>query len=228
MSLPSDNRVGKAQPYTYEGPAIRALQSTISPERLRTYLILASSDRRDALRLYVRNAALGGAFHGPLQTLEVTLRNAMNDAMTEAHGRDWLSGILLRPAQQEAVRAAKATLTRKRRPLETGRIVAELSLGFWTALLAKGYDASLWRPTLYACFAPPPARGSLHGELNRLRKLRNRIVHHEPILQRDLHADHDKILWILKMISPETAAWVDRHSRVREELARSSRSIGRF
>ena len=72
-----------------------------------------------------------------------------------------------------------------------GRVVAELSLGFWVALFARGYEESLWRTALYRCFDPTPARRQLHKQLNRLRRFRNRVAHHEPILSRDLQTDYE-------------------------------------
>ena len=107
-------------------------------------------------------------------------------------------------------------------------IIAAANFGFWVALFAKKYDATLWRTVLHQCFSAGPSRGNVHDRLNRLRTLRNRIVHHEPILQRQLRADHDGILWLLDRLSPEMAAWVEHHSRVRETLALSSHRMRRF
>lgn len=45
--------------------------------------------------------------------------------------------------------------------------------------------------------------------------------------ERHLPADYEAIMRVLDMLSPATAAWVEHHSRVREELARSSHTIGR-
>ena len=104
-------------------------------------------------------------------------------------------------------------------PQDPGRIVAALSLGFWVALFAKRYEEDLWRPVLHQCFNPRQDRRRVHDQLNRLRRLRNRIVHHEPILHWNLQADHDLILGLLGLLSPETKTWVEHHSRVLEVLA---------
>jgi len=215
-------------PFRYDGATMRKLVAAISNERFATYLRLAGGDRRRALQLYARNAALGSVFHWPIQALEITLRNAANDAMTAKDGIHWFDGPQLEQPQRDAVTAAKDKIHWKAGAQPPGRVVAELSLGFWVALFAKGYEEALWRTALYRCFDPAPARRQLHKQLNRLRRLRNRVAHHEPILSRDLQADYEAIKWVLGMLSPETAAWVEHHSRVREELARSSRTIGRF
>lgn len=228
MTIPNGHRARNPRPFRYDQPAVRALRRALSPERYATYLGLASGDRHQAFQLYVRNAALGSAFHGPLQTLEVTLRNAVHDAMTRAHNKFWFDSPLIRDPERESIDKATKSLRREGKPRTPGDVVAAVNLGFWVALFKRKYDTTLWRTVLYRSFDPRPPRPDLHQQLDRLRTLRNRIVHHEPILQRDLHADQDGIMWVLHMLSPETAAWVEHHSRVREELARSSHTIGRF
>ena len=228
MTIPSSPVESNQAPFRYSRSTIGALRRSISSPRFATYLRLASGDRHQALQLYTRNAAVGAAFHGPLQALEVTLRNAVHDIMAATHSSFWFDGPLLKGPEREAIAKATRSLRRGHKVRTPEDIVAALNFGFWVALFKRTYDTTLWRTVLYCSFEPTPPRPELHQQLDRLRTLRNRIVHHEPILQRDLHADHDGILWMLDMLSPATAAWVKHHSRVREELARSSRAIGRF
>lgn len=212
--------------YKYDGHTLGALRTCISLERFGTYLELAQGDRRLAIQMYLRNAALGGAFHGPLQALEVTLRNAIHRTLTASCGVFWFDDSrLLRATEQTSVRRANQKIRNQRTP---GRVVAELNFGFWVALFSKSYDHGLWRTDLHLIFTPKPNRRELHDQLDRLRTLRNRIAHHEPILQRDVRVDHERILWILKMLSPVTAAWVAHHSRVIEILNTNPRRITRF
>ena len=228
MTIPSSQASHTPRPFPYDGSKMRALCDAISKERFATYLRLANGDRRRALQLYAHNAALGAAFYGPLQALEVTLRNGVHNAMTSAHGTFWFDGHLLRRFQAEAVDMVKKELDWSRGPQLPGRVAAALSLGFWVALFAKGYESDLWRPTLHRCFIPTPARSKLHRQLNDLRRLRNRIAHHEPILHRNLQADHEAILRVLGMLSPGMEAWVRHHSRVLDVLAQPAHRIDRF
>ena len=212
--------------YKYNGRTLRELRACISPERFGTYLELAEGDRRRAIQMYLRNTALGGALHGPLQALEVTLRNAVHRTLAASCGEFWFdSSLLLRATEQVSVRRANQKLRKQRTP---GRVVAELNFGFWVALFSKTYDNGLWRTDLHLRFTPQPKRRELHDQLNRLRTLRNRIAHHEPILQRDVRVDHERILWILEMLSPATAAWVRHHSRVLEVLDTKPHLVTRF
>lgn len=227
--IPHDETPVTVDPFVYDGDVVQALRDGMSPERFQTYLNLAGQDRRRALQIYTRNAALGSAFHGPLQTLEVTLRNAVHRSLSVSRGVAWYRDrALLRPTELQSVAQARESLSRKRKPHGPGRVVAELNLGFWVALFARKYDSNLWCPHLRQEFSPEPTRAELHDQLNRLRTLRNRIAHHEPILQRDLRTDHEKLMWILHMLSPHTASWVAHHSRVPEVLAQSNRAINRF
>ena len=228
MTVPPSNTSCKHPAYRYDEVTIRGMRAAMSDERFATYLRLAAGDRRRALQFYTRNVALGSAFHGPLQALEVTLRNAIHNAMTQVHGTPWFENAPLRASERDAVEKARQSLRREHKPHNPGRIVAEVNFGFWVALFAKKYDATLWRTVLHGLFGRERTRGRLHDQLDRLRTLRNRIAHHEPILHRVLQADYDELLWLLGRLSPETAAWVAHHSRVSETLAQSSRRISRF
>ena len=55
--------------------------------------------------------------------------------------------------------------------------------------------------------------------MNALRRLRNRIAHHEPIFQKDLRLMHDETIEAIRWLCPITAAWADTNSRVRVVLA---------
>lgn len=228
MTIPPSTGPDNPYRFRYDGQTMKALRRSVSHEKFSTYLRIAGGDRLYAFQLYTRNAALGAAFHGPLQAVEVTLRNAVHDATAAVHGPYWFDGPLLTAPEPTAVAKATKSLQRERKTRTSGGVISALNLGFWVALFKGKYDATLWRTILYRCFDPTPPRSNLHRQLERLRTLRNRIAHHELILQRDLKADHDAILWILSMLSPETAAWVKHHSRVTEEMERPPRKILRF
>lgn len=93
-------------------------------------------------------------------------------------------------------------------------MVAELSFGFWVSLLGGAYHNSLWTPVLHRAF--PHLGNTKHKAVyytfNQLRKLRNRIAHHEPIFNRHLFADYESIITAINWICPEMAAWVDSNS----------------
>ena len=65
------------------------LEASFSPERLRTYLTAAEGDRKRALQLYTWNTKISAAFYGPLQGLEITLRNAIHRQLTRCYSAAW-------------------------------------------------------------------------------------------------------------------------------------------
>lgn len=226
---------GGVKRFQYSEEVLAELGSSLSPERLSTYLrAVSDGDTEQGVRLYVWNIALSSAFYGVLQGLEVALRNAMHKRLSVAYGRAWYENrrVGLDDGCMERVQSVKKGLVRsdgKRVP--PAQMVAGLSFGFWVALLGKGgwnsewnrkanYEMSLWRPALRHAFPHRRImnRKQAHAALDQLRILRNRIAHHEPIFNRDLRDDYRQILEVTGWISPTTSEWLDRHSRVQAIL----------
>jgi hypothetical protein len=192
-----------------QGDFSTLLRKAISHERLDAYH-QRGTDGSD-LNLfahYVWNIALCESLYPALQGLEVALRNSIHDAASAAYQTErWFDDSRAIPhvREQDAVGKARETLVRDRKPQEAGRIVAELSFGFWTSLFDVRYEQILWPRLLKATFPFMPrhirTRKMLSVRLHRIRHLRNRVFHHEPIWHwRDLvqqHAElHETIGWI--------------------------------
>ena len=207
------------QPFEYTDEAAAALVGAMSPTRFGTYLN-AAGGQQAALQLYTWNTAVASAFYGPLQTLEVTLRNAVHGTLSASHGNRWFDdGHVLRPAELRLVGDATQHLHDLGKQPTPGRVVAELSYGFWVALFANAYDTTLWRTDLHKLFTPRVKdRHGLYDALDRLRTLRNRIAHHEPIFQRRLGDDYRRIRNIVGFLSLPTLRWLDHHSTVEDAL----------
>jgi hypothetical protein len=125
----------------------------------------------------------------------------------------------LEPEQTAMLRKAKDALQREGKPLDAGRVVAELNFGFWTGLIGPKY-ADLWRNHLVKAFSRRPVqRAEVQTRLNSIRKLRNRVAHHEPILSRPLQRDMNQIFDTLSWLSPVTARWVRGNSSFEERFA---------
>ncbi|PWC26864.1 hypothetical protein CR165_20855 [Pseudoroseomonas aestuarii] len=199
-----------------------ALKGVLSTERLATYVGWAGGDKARALELYALNTALSEALYTPLQMLEVALRNRFHTTLSAAYGLFWFDApdFLKVGHQVEQVQKAKELLTEQGKPLEPGRIVAALTFGFWTALLNTVYE-DLWRSTLHQAMQPDArdekgrglSRKSLTRPLTPLRELRNRVAHHEPILEWNLPKHHANIVRITGWLSPAAKAWTHARSR---------------
>ena len=196
--------------FTYNTKELESVRQSLSQERLGPYLALVTDDLREAIRLYERNTSLSEALYGLLQGIEIALRNAMHRALSDGIAReDWYDSILWQVLQQEQISQAKESLRKKAEPLTPGRMVAELTFGFWVGLTGPKYSVDLWERHLYKAFPNVKlGRKQLNKRLESIRLLRNRVAHHEPILSRDLVRDVDRILETIGWINGDTERWV--------------------
>ena len=183
----------------------------MSRERLTYYLDECAGELECALRMYELNTRLSAAFYGPLQGLEVLVRNDMNMQLQASFGENWLdlSTVSMQQTQIEDIRKTIAKID-KDEPTN-GAIVAELPFAFWVGLLGPKNENEIWRKALYKAFAHRPRgteRKIVHNALDSIRRLRNRIAHHEKILHRDLRANHATILEIAGWCCPVTRDWI--------------------
>lgn len=187
----------------------------ISAERLQAYAVPCADGQADpkvTLARYLLNMALCESLYPALQNCEIALRNAIHQHLARLMGReDWYdaSAFAMTPWGQEEIRKAKAKLHKLGKASTPGRVVAELQFGFWTSLFEAHYE-------LHTPFLPggikavfPHMPKSLHkrkdrkNDLEHIRVLRNRVLHHERIVHwRDLDAQHDLILNVIGWISP--------------------------
>jgi hypothetical protein len=202
--------------FSYSPDKLDALSRTISPGRLAPYIDAGGGDVETAVRLYELNARLSSAFYTPLQTLEVTVRNAIDDQFRACFGDIWtdLGRIKLQPPQQDDVRKALREVSVDDRGQDVDYthddVVAELNFGFWVGVLGPKNDTEIWRKSLWQAFPNRPRgveRKTVQAALNSVRRLRNRIAHHCRIIHRDLVADHATILEVIGWVCTETHDW---------------------
>jgi hypothetical protein len=103
-----------------------------------------------------------------------------------------------------------------------GKVMAELTFGFWTDLTGHRNNWNFWVPHLHKSFPNAKVRRAIvHARLEDIRHLRNRIAHHEPILtsQNQVYAGHGKYLALAQInecmgwICTDTASWLMTRSR---------------
>jgi hypothetical protein len=224
---------------------ISTLWRLVSAQRIGSYRRGMVGDDEEVLARYLWNIALCEALYPSLHFLEIGLRNVIFEAAAATYPAGgtgtncWLEHpSILHADEARAVRAASHRLSRRGKPCEAGRLVAELSFGFWTTLFDVRYeqDRVLW-PRLFGqkIFAHAPrharSRKALSPLLNRVRHLRNRAFHHEPIWHwSDLTEQHALALELLGWMSPDlraTVTAVDRFPRVhREGVGAFRRRVG--
>jgi hypothetical protein len=113
----------------------RDIERAVSHERLRRYLAAASQNLSDALFLYEQNVALSEMTYGLMHGVEIAVRNAMHDHLS-AHFNTWrwFDVAPLPPYSTDKVVAAVRDAGGPN--ASPGKVVAELTFGFWTDLSA--------------------------------------------------------------------------------------------
>ena len=195
---------------------LAALREAISPARLTTYLRHAHGNARQALELYAWNMRAGAALHPILHANEVALRNAVNRALESQFGAQWpySQGFLRNlPAHERATfegSRRKLEKTRGVQRLSTGDVVAGQTYYFWVSMLTSRFEQRVWQREFarsFPCAPPHIDRAVVHASAESIRLLRNRIAHHEPLLNYHLAGAYRRALAMIRWISPEKAAW---------------------
>ena len=100
-----------------------------------------------------------------------------------------------------------------------GRVIAAMSFSFWTTMFSPAYE-QLWRSTLHKIATragKPLVRKDFSRPLTKIRLLRNRIAHHEPILHWYLRTHHKALRELTQWLSPPALIWsapLDRFEQV--------------
>lgn len=171
------------------------------------------------MQLYCWNTDISAAFYVMLQFRELSVLNGAFEAIEAAFSPNWhlnrgiwhtLSihkGSGCQP-QVDLQRCANRLPT-------AGKVVAELKLVRWGSLFAEGQDARLWLPHFQRAFpgvdpqlTVEQARASMYADVEQVRRFRNRVAHHEPILSRDVADDRDRIARLIRWRRPGAAAWL--------------------
>lgn len=212
---------------------LQSFPRLLSAARFGRYLEHAGGHADIASRLVAWNAEVTSAFWGPIAALEVFVRNAVHDAMRRDRRDDWWNDptVCSMPRERYAIDGAVRTLERRGvSDPDADRVVAATSLGLWVGLTDAGvprhphlsYETALWQPRIAGAF---PHRGSvrrkqLHRMLDEVRRLRNRLAHHEPVHDQALERVRDDIVRLAGFVDPDAASYVAQAHRIDDALAR--------
>ena len=205
--------------FKYSSVILKSLEQTVSPYRLSTYMKLAEDNLERAFKLYTWNTALSEALYSPIQGFEITLRNTLHNSLSTGIGNNWFDIYRFENREREQIIKAKNYLDVFGKTISVPNVIAALNFGFWTGILDRLYENDLWRPHLRYAFknAPSPLRRKqIFVIVDRTRRLRNRIAHHEPILKRNLKEDYEMMLQLIGWICNDTESWIQQQSRFEE------------
>lgn len=234
---------------TYGGEFMKDawIEQWLGAPRFQRYVDVCNGDRAQALKLYEWNVALGQALMRDISHFEIALRNAYNETMESR----WpgKSHWLLDPDSPAVtpiwrIRKDRSGLKRgtdvnyqNRRAVDgairkcggnsatPGKVMAELSFGFWRQLTSASHEKSVWVPFLHHAYPAKTDRASVDQVIGTINTVRNRIAHHEPIFDRPRNPEqepgqlHPALMRVLSMINPEVAEHLGPTSTVQAVLA---------
>ena len=163
---------------------ISLIKKYISSERFRSY---------DGIDEYLENLVFSKKAYIPLSILEISLKNSINDLLTDKLGENWLENKdFLTNDSLRKIEEAKKILYKRAELISKSKIIAELSFGFWVNLFKKPYEMKLRTKDIQKIFTnlPPKKekminREVIYKELNHIRNFRNRVFHYEKVINKD-------------------------------------------
>ncbi|MGH1377144.1 MAG: hypothetical protein ACRBCK_12460 [Alphaproteobacteria bacterium] len=107
-----------------------------------------------------------------------------------------------------------------------GKVVAELKFVFWEKIFTKRHDKRLWDMHIKTAFPHAPStlstsqiRSQIYNDVLVIRKLRNRIAHHEPIFSRNNLDDYNKIHELIAWRNTVTVDWMQNIQTVTQLIS---------
>lgn len=215
------------------GPWVRRW---LSAARLAKYSTAAGGDIGRALALYEWNSRISAALMRDLGHIEVGLRNAYA-AVIE---RYWAGSPLHWTRSSQALFPPVFRMrdgrqvdinTQQRAQLEQacervgpegapGKVIAELTFGFWRFLSSSAHEKTVWVPYLHQVFPPGTDRKrDVDSKVATLNRLRNRVAHHEPLIGENLSREAAKISALGGLLDRDLGAYVAATSSVPEVLS---------
>jgi len=193
---------------------IEILEEYLSKDRLSTYLKLANGNREKAIELYIKNKAISEKLYSTLSEFEVILRNAINAILSKEISYEWYNkdNVLINPKHKEVIYKVSYEITKDKKQLNNSNIISNLNFGFWVYLFNADYDKNLWSKHLHKIFINKPKglkRSKIRMELDKFKKIRNRIAHCECILHYPYEKNYKEIIEFLSWINPSISKWVN-------------------
>ncbi|MDE3008580.1 MAG: Abi family protein [Acidobacteriota bacterium] len=183
------------------GQQFDKIRNGISIPRLNPYDSAADGNQSLSLDLYRYNLDLSAAFYELIGLVEVVLRNALNDRLSNTYGSNWFSNHEL--FDDRTLREFERCWRYSGLPngvtgstISNGKFISRLSFGTWTNLLDAGgyqgkeptrfkcdYENLFWRPCLHSAFPNSiGTRKPIYLRASQIQMIRNRVAHHEPLL----------------------------------------------
>lgn len=164
----------------------------ITPVRIHAY-----GNECDEILLdkYIYNLRLAESFYPALSLLEISLRNRICNAIGKLICKDWLlkeltQQNLLADKEYKKLVESENKIKKSGKKVTNDRLISEMTLGFWVHLCTKSYKPKFWdkKGFFESVFPNYVAEQGLRKiapiqkDLLAILRLRNRISHHEMII----------------------------------------------
>ena len=126
------------------------IERIISNERLQPYLTYHKDNQEKAIQHYKSNILVSEAFYPLLSILEIGLRNSIDYQLTiRFNDKNWFENHefikIASRFQIDRISDARSNILSEKKEITSGRIISELSFGFWTSLFDTKFEMTLWK-----------------------------------------------------------------------------------
>lgn len=183
------------------------IENALTQIRLLPY---TGKNKEDTINNYLNNIEVCRSFYPLLHFFEVSLRNAIDKALTDyVNGKEWFDILPMDSKSIQKINDAKKTIKLHNHVVTHDRIVAELSLGFWTSFVSKKfsqypYQGYMLKNAFPNCPKYMRTAKIMQKRFEDFRILRNRISHCERINHfQNLITLHTELLESINWIESE-------------------------
>lgn len=187
----------------------------ISRPRLTPYGVTSdpACDLTAVVARHSRNIVVCESLYPLLHLLELVVRNSIHNVFRAHFSSDeWFRQSWISSLDYKHVQKAEDDLKQHNKSQSPDNIVAAMTFGFWCALFNRRYEPphgnEPWPRLLKAVVPYAPrylrTRENVHVRLEKARRVRNRVFHHEPLAHwSDLDATYDTLVELLGWFSPD-------------------------
>ena len=184
------------------------LEIFLSKEKLEAYVAIAN-DKEKALDLYKDNLNISAYLYKLIQVFELSTRNIFNVYLSKRYGNDWINrNDILTGNNNKNERLLDNIKHAKRdnKIRDNNDIISNLSLGFWVNLLSFKNNDKIWKTSIKKLFNGY-SREEIQKIFRNIKEFRNRIAHHETIINKNYNELEQQIFLILKIYSNDLYEW---------------------
>lgn len=203
----------------------KELIEIITPVRLHAY---GKECDEVLLYKYIYNLRLAESFYPALSLLEISLRNRICNAIDKLICEDWLikelsQQKLLADKEYKKLLESESKIKKSGKKVTNDRLISEMTLGFWVHLCTKSYKPKFWdKKGFFEAVFPNyvPEKGlrkiaPIQNDLLVILRLRNRISHHEMIINgnKTPQEQYQLVLNMLHLLSTDMENLLNNISR---------------